>query len=136
MAGKKPKLAEVGPFTYEEKWEKVNVTWFENGNKVTFGQKKTYFFRQDLSVSDEDTLLILPNLPMLVSPQPFFAFKLHMVFLEETICQRASKCTFQIHIVQSGFSVAKTVKSVCYSLVGVTRYPISGHKLRKLGVFH
>ena len=52
---------------YRETWEKVNVTWSDSGTKVTFGQKKTYFFRQDLSVGDEDTVLTLPNLPMLVS---------------------------------------------------------------------
>ena len=49
-----------------EIWEKVNVTWLDGGNKVEFGNKKTYHFRRDLSTADEDTRLILPNLPMIV----------------------------------------------------------------------
>ena len=53
------------PF-FREKWEKANVTWLDGGNKVEFGQKKTYHFQPDLSTAGEDTKLILPNLPMLV----------------------------------------------------------------------
>ena len=53
------------PF-FRESWEKANVTWLDGGNKVEFGQKKTYHFQPDLSTAGEDTKLILPNLPMLV----------------------------------------------------------------------
>ena len=51
---------------FRESWEKANVTWLDGGNKVEFGQKKTYQFQPDLSTAGEDTKLILPNLPMLV----------------------------------------------------------------------
>ena len=51
---------------YREIWEKVNVTWLEDGNKVEFGQKKIYHFQEHLSYGSEDTKLILPNLPMMV----------------------------------------------------------------------
>ena len=52
---------------YREIWEKVNVTWLEDGNKVEFGQKKIYHFKEEGSYpGGEDTKLILPNLPMLV----------------------------------------------------------------------
>ena len=27
----KPKLVEVGPYTYTQKWTKQNITWHENG---------------------------------------------------------------------------------------------------------
>jgi len=63
--GSKPVLEEIGPFTYSEIWEKVNVTWLDGGNKVEFGNNKTYHFRRELSIGDEDTRLILPNLPMI-----------------------------------------------------------------------
>jgi len=65
LNGSKPVLEEIGPFTYSESWEKANVTWLDGGNKVEFGQKKTYHFQPDLSTAGEDTKLILPNLPML-----------------------------------------------------------------------
>jgi hypothetical protein len=38
----------------------------DNGDQVEFGQKKTYFFREDLSYGSQDTKLTLPNIPMLV----------------------------------------------------------------------
>ena len=50
-----------------ESWEKVNITWLDDGKKVQFGQKKNFTFRKDLSVSDEETTLTLLNLPMMVS---------------------------------------------------------------------
>ena len=56
---------------YREIWQKTNVTWLDGGDKVEFGQKKTYHFRPELSTKapgtdGEDTKLILPNLPMMV----------------------------------------------------------------------
>jgi len=61
----KPVLKEVGPYVYEEKWERINVSWTEDGEEVNFGTKKTYFFRPDLSVGSEDDLMTLPNIPMI-----------------------------------------------------------------------
>ena len=55
-------------FTFcREKWERINVSWTEDGEEVSFGTKKTYFFRADLSVGSEDDLMMLPNIPMIVS---------------------------------------------------------------------
>ena len=62
----KPILQEIGPFTYNETWEKVDITYSENGEEVTYGQKKTFHFLRNLSFGDEDTVLTLPNIPMLV----------------------------------------------------------------------
>ena len=69
-----------------EAWEKVNVTWLENGKQVSYGQKKTYFFRKDLSVAGEETILTLPNLPMLVSSS-----------LYSRICQNETFIFFDRH---------------------------------------
>ena len=52
---------------HRESWEKENVNWLDEGKQVQFGQRKTFKFRDDLSVSDEDTSLTLLNLPMMVS---------------------------------------------------------------------
>ena len=52
---------------FREKWERINVSWTEDGEEVNFGTKKTYFFRPDLSYGSEDDLISLPNIPMIVS---------------------------------------------------------------------
>ena len=62
----KPVLQEIGPFTYQETWEKVNITYSENGEEVTYGQKKTFHFQRNLSFAGEDTVLTLPNIPLMV----------------------------------------------------------------------
>ena len=73
---------------FRESWEKANVTWLDGGNKVEFGQKKTYHFQPDLSTAGEDTKLILPNLPMLVRFSHFSKkankdiFKLHTMAIQ------------------------------------------------------
>ena len=68
LRGEKPHLLEVGPYVYEEEWEKVNVTWGEEGNNVKYQLKKIYRFRQDLSGKlQESDRLTLPNVPMFVS---------------------------------------------------------------------
>lgn len=61
----KPKLEEVGPYVYEERWERVNVSWSSDDEEVNFGTKKTYMFRPDLSSGSEDDLMMLPNIPMI-----------------------------------------------------------------------
>ena len=68
LRGEKPVLSEVGPYIYEEKWNKVGVEWSENGDVVRYKLKKTFIFRQDLSSPrTEDDRVTLPNVPLFVS---------------------------------------------------------------------
>ena len=55
-----PKFAERGPYVYEERVERQNLTWSENGT-VSFIPKTTYYFRADLSQgnSEEDYVVVL-----------------------------------------------------------------------------
>ncbi|XP_066906786.1 scavenger receptor class B member 1 isoform X1 [Halyomorpha halys] len=62
--GDKPILDELGPFVYVETWEKVNLTFNDNGT-VTFQQQKIYKFDPDQSVGDESDMVVVPNIPML-----------------------------------------------------------------------
>jgi len=64
LAGGKLRLEEVGPFVYEEKWERVGVEWFDDETEVSYSYKKSYFFRQDLSSGSLTDVVILPNVPM------------------------------------------------------------------------
>lgn len=62
--GEKPILDELGPYTYIETWEKVNLSFNENGT-VTFQQQKIFKFDPDQSAGDEEDVVVVPNIPML-----------------------------------------------------------------------
>lgn len=62
--GKKPVLDELGPYVYEEVWEKVNLLINDN-NTITFNQRKTFKFSPELSVGDVEDMVVVPNIPML-----------------------------------------------------------------------
>ncbi|KAH1006183.1 hypothetical protein HUJ05_006944 [Dendroctonus ponderosae] len=49
-----------------ETWEKKNVTFHDN-DTVTFYQEKIYHFDESQSVGSEDDVVVVPNIPMLVS---------------------------------------------------------------------
>ena len=42
LRGEKPILAEVGPYVYEERWNKMGVEWGEAGDVVRYKLKKTF----------------------------------------------------------------------------------------------
>ena len=68
LRGEKPILAEVGPYVYEERWNKMGVEWGEAGDVVRYKLKKTFMFRPDLSSPrTEDDRVTLPNVPLFVS---------------------------------------------------------------------
>lgn len=53
-------------FIFSERWEKVNLTFQENGT-VTFQQQKIFKFDPEQSVGDVEDMVVVPNIPMLVS---------------------------------------------------------------------
>jgi len=63
----KPKLVEVGPYTYTQKWTKQNITWHENGT-VSYRTRKIFTFNKTMSCGtcndklDEVTTLNVPAL--------------------------------------------------------------------------
>jgi len=63
----KPKLVEVGPYTYTQKWTKQNITWHENGT-LSYRTRKIFTFNESLSCGscndkrDEVTTLNVPAL--------------------------------------------------------------------------
>ena len=77
LRGEKPHLVEVGPYVYEEEWQKVNVSWGHGGSTVKYRLKKIFRFRQDLSGDlKESDRLTLPNVPLFVSVQSYIPFNL------------------------------------------------------------
>jgi len=65
LAGQKLRVAEVGPYVYEEKWEREGVAWSNDDKQVNFRMKRTYYFRADLTSGSLEDLVTLPNVPML-----------------------------------------------------------------------
>ncbi|XP_031330214.1 scavenger receptor class B member 1 isoform X1 [Photinus pyralis] len=62
--GSKPIVEELGPYVYTEAWERMNVTFNDNGT-VSYNLQKLYFFSEELSVGSEDDVVVVPNIPML-----------------------------------------------------------------------
>lgn len=60
LRGATPVLQQVGPYTFEEKQHKHDLTFSDDGGMVTYVQNKTFYFRQDLtpgSLSDPVTTI-------------------------------------------------------------------------------
>ena len=52
---------------FREIWEKTDVKFFDDEQKVSYGQNKTFYFREDLSFAgNESTVVTLPNIPFMV----------------------------------------------------------------------
>ncbi|XP_076359994.1 scavenger receptor class B member 1-like isoform X1 [Tachypleus tridentatus] len=62
----KPKLVEIGPYTYRSWWTKENITW-NNNDTVTYREVKKYVFKPELSVGSENDVITTVNFPMLTA---------------------------------------------------------------------
>ncbi|KAM8872546.1 lysosome membrane protein 2-like isoform 1-T1 [Synchiropus picturatus] len=64
LAGEKPEVKQIGPYTYREYRYKDNVSMVENGQKVSAYTVKSFVFLRDKSVGDplEDTIVTV-NIP-------------------------------------------------------------------------
>lgn len=65
LAGReKARVDKIGPYVYVEEIKKVELSFSEAGDAVTFSDKKTYHFSPDLSNGSESDVIIMPNIPM------------------------------------------------------------------------
>ncbi|KAG5272034.1 hypothetical protein AALO_G00160920 [Alosa alosa] len=63
LAGDKPAVVELGPYTYREYRPMSNVTFLENGTKVEAINPKTYVFEANMSSGSEEDLIRTVNIP-------------------------------------------------------------------------
>ncbi|XP_017347672.1 lysosome membrane protein 2 [Ictalurus punctatus] len=64
MIGEKPRLTHMGPYTYREYRPKANVTFVENGAKVSALTPKTFVFVPEMSAGDPSVDLVTTvNIP-------------------------------------------------------------------------
>ncbi|KAG0419214.1 hypothetical protein HPB47_004270, partial [Ixodes persulcatus] len=59
----KPRLEELGPYTFRETREKVNITWHPNGT-VSYRQIKKYYLQSDMTRGSLDDQVVTLNMPM------------------------------------------------------------------------
>ncbi|XP_077517685.1 protein croquemort-like isoform X1 [Amblyomma americanum] len=89
LAGtEKARLQEVGPYTFLETREKVNITWNPNGT-VSYRQVKRYYFQPDMTKGTLDDVITTLNMPMISSaysvrdaPDEFFKEAVTEIFSE------------------------------------------------------
>lgn len=61
--GAKPRLNEIGPFTYQLYMNKTNIHFHQNGT-VTFQERKTWIFKPEMSAMGEDEMITTLNVPL------------------------------------------------------------------------
>lgn len=62
----KPKLQEVGPYTFSSRWIKEAIKWHTNGT-VSFKEVRTFIFLRNESVGSQDDKIITLNAPLLLA---------------------------------------------------------------------
>lgn len=81
LNGQKPRLEELGPYVFVEKRRKFDIKFTEHGKIVSYLEKKSYSFDQQLSgnrsLDDNIVFIDVPSLVRYPRQQSFFA----MVFL-------------------------------------------------------
>lgn len=86
--GAKPKLQQVGPYTYEEGRLKYDLKWNDELGIITFRQNKSFYFREDLSEghteNDKITTLnaVMISLATKISSLPTFVHGLGQVYFD------------------------------------------------------
>ncbi|GFU56970.1 scavenger receptor class B member 1 [Nephila pilipes] len=80
----KPILEEMGPYTFRESREKVNITWNENGT-VSYKQIRSWYFQPDKTHGSLDDIVTTLNVPMVAAAMSGKQMNEDMVFfaLEE-----------------------------------------------------
>ena len=78
LDGARPKLMQVGPYSYDEYYVKFDIVWTDGGDTVSFNTQKYYIYNQDetgpgLYQSDQITIpyacvvgfeFLLSNIPV------------------------------------------------------------------------
>nr|XP_061800635.1 lysosome membrane protein 2-like [Nerophis lumbriciformis] len=78
LVGDRPAVEEIGPYTYREYRQMEEVSFQDNGTKVTAVNTKTYIFQRDMSRGPESELIRTVNIPAVTvmekfKNEPFYA---------------------------------------------------------------
>ncbi|XP_054718226.1 scavenger receptor class B member 1-like isoform X2 [Uloborus diversus] len=62
----KPRLKEIGPYTFKSRWVKEAITWHPNGT-VSFKEIRTFVFLRNESIGSQDDQIVTLNAPLLLA---------------------------------------------------------------------
>lgn len=62
----KPKLKEIGPYTFRSRWVKEAIAWHPNGT-VSFKEVRTFVFLRNESVGSQNDKIVTVNAPLLLA---------------------------------------------------------------------
>ncbi|XP_017266073.1 lysosome membrane protein 2c [Kryptolebias marmoratus] len=71
LDGEKPAVEELGPYTYREYRPMEDVSFQDNGTRVSAANPKTYVFQHDMSQGPESDLIRTLNIPALTVMEKF-----------------------------------------------------------------
>uniref|UniRef100_A0A3Q3K6X2 Uncharacterized protein n=1 Tax=Monopterus albus TaxID=43700 RepID=A0A3Q3K6X2_MONAL len=71
LAGERPAVVEIGPYTYREYRLMEQVSFSDNGTKVTAVNTKTYIFQPNMSWGPESDLIRTVNIPAMTVMEKF-----------------------------------------------------------------
>lgn len=99
----KPKLKEIGPFTYRLYLNKTGIKFNDNGT-VTFREKKTWIFLRDLSVAEETQIITTLNVPL----------SLTLTLLQSATPAVRVVVNLALEAVTEGFFIKRSVKQLLF----------------------
>lgn len=102
--GHKPRLEEIGPFTYRAEWSKREIEHNETQNTIQYEHFKQWHFEPDLSVADHKLQLVTINAPLAITL---------------TLIQSASNAvrllvTFSLDGLSDGFFTKRSVRQLLF----------------------
>lgn len=106
IQGSKPVFEEVGPFVYDEKRIKENVT-FNNGT-ISYNERRRFYFNRDLSISDDNVTVTSINMVTLT----YLNIVRNYPFLNNKYVQEAVELFFKSN--NESVIVTKTVKELLF----------------------
>lgn len=104
---KKLHVEELGPYVYSEQLERVNIRFNKVDGTVSYQEKRTYVFNEELSNGSKYDMVTVPNFPLLsashIAKHQFnFLARMSMSGLFKSLSQKAFK-TVEAHKLITGY---------------------------------
>ncbi|XP_035246443.1 lysosome membrane protein 2c [Anguilla anguilla] len=98
MNGERPAVFEIGPYTYREFRPMEQVSFSENGTRVSAVNPKTYVFEPSMSVGPESDLIRTVNIPA-VTAMEMFKHSRGMSIVISALLKSTNEALFMTHTV-------------------------------------
>lgn len=97
----KPRVHELGPFTYREYRNKTDINITADGDKIQYKEHRYYVFDEEKSKGyNESTVICTVNIPMLTLATEFRFSNIFVQFILREILEIVGETLFQCHTVK------------------------------------